>query len=171
MARPGATALLLALLVGCVLPTAARAGAAGAPPSDPGTALAPDPLVTHVFVPRVASAASLARVVGPLVSDRGRVDADPRANVLILTDTAASVDRILEVVKRLDVELAADEVQVIRLQFADARHLAGILNQVFAGAGLARPPVIVADPRTNSLVIRGRRSDLEAIRRLLGHAD
>jgi type II secretory pathway component GspD/PulD (secretin) len=63
------------------------------------------------------------------------------------------------------------EVHVIPLHFADAHYLAGILNQVFAGAGLARPPAIIADPRTNSLVIRARRSDLEAIGRLLGRED
>jgi Bacterial type II/III secretion system short domain len=67
------------------------------------------------------------------------------------------------------VELAADDVHIIRLQYADASYLAGILNHVFASARLARPPVIVADRRTNSLVIRAGRSELEAIGRLLGH--
>jgi type II secretory pathway component GspD/PulD (secretin) len=62
------------------------------------------------------------------------------------------------------------EVQVVPLHFADAQDLAGILNQLYAGAGLARP-VIVADRRTNSLVIRARRSDLEDIGRLLGRED
>ena len=66
-------------------------------------------------------------------------------------------------------ELAADEVHVIPLLYADASYVAGILNQVFAGGRLARPPVIVADRRTNSLVIRARRVELEAIGRLLGH--
>jgi general secretion pathway protein D len=148
-----------------------RPGTVGTQPVDPGTTVAPDQLVTHVVVPHSASASSLARVVRPLVSERGSVIADPHANVLIVIDTAANVSRILEVVKRLDVELAADEVRVIPLQFADANYLAGILNQVFAGAGLARPPVIIADPRTNSLVIRARRSDLEDIGRLLGRED
>jgi general secretion pathway protein D len=151
--------------------TATRPGAVGTQPIDPSTTLAPDQLVTHVVAPHFTSASSLARVVRPLVSGRGSVIADPHANVLIVTDTAANVGKILEVVQRLDVELAADDVRVIPLQFADANDLAGILNQVFAGAGLARPPVIIADPRTNSLVIRARRSDLEAIGRLLGRED
>jgi general secretion pathway protein D len=62
------------------------------------------------------------------------------------------------------------EVQVLPLHFADAHDVAGILNQVFADAGPIRP-VIVADRRTNSLIIRARRSDLEDIRRLLGHTN
>jgi general secretion pathway protein D len=144
-----------------------------APPEPPrqGTTLAPDRLVTHVLVGRFRSASSLARVVHPLVAGRGSVIVDPHANVLIITDTAANVDRILEVVERLDVEPAAEEVRVIPLRFADARYLAGILNQAFTGAGVAWPPVIVADPRTNSLVIRARRSDLEVIGRLLGREE
>jgi general secretion pathway protein D len=135
----------------------------------PGSVLPPDHPVTQVLVLRFATAATLATVLRPLVSGRGSIIAHPVANVLIVTDTAANVDRVTEVVKRLDVELAADEVHVIQLQYADAGYLAGILNQVFADARLARPPVIVADRRTNSLVIRARRSDLEAIGRLLGH--
>jgi general secretion pathway protein D len=135
----------------------------------PGATLPPDHPVTQVLVLRLATAATLATVLRPLVSGRGSIIAHPLANVLIVTDTAANVDRITEVVKRLDVELAADEVHIIRLQYADASYLAGILNHVFAGARLARPPVIVADRRTNSLVIRARRSELEAIGQLLGH--
>jgi general secretion pathway protein D len=135
----------------------------------PGTALPPDHAVTQVLVLRFAIAAMLATVLRPLVSGRGSIIAHPLANLLIVTDTAANVDRVTEVVKRLDVELAADEVHIIRLQYADASYLAGILNHVFAGARLTRPPVIVADRRTNSLVIRARRSELEAIGRLLGH--
>jgi general secretion pathway protein D len=148
--------------------TAAPPRAAGGQPIDSGPTLASDQLITHVLMLRFASAPRLTRVVGPLVSGRGRVIADPRANVLVVTDTVANVGRLLEVVKQLDLEVAADEVHVVPLHFADANDLAGILNEVFADAGLARPPVIVGDRRTNSLVIRARRSDLQAIERLLG---
>jgi general secretion pathway protein D len=139
---------------------------AGAGPP-PATAAPPDQPVTQVLVPRFASALMLAGVVRPLVSVHGHLVAHPQANALVVTDTAENVGRIAEVVERLDIALAAEEVHVIRLRYADARHLAGLLNQVFAGVSLARPPVIVADRRTNSLVIRARRSDLETIGRLL----
>jgi general secretion pathway protein D len=134
-----------------------------------GTTPPPDQPVTQVIVPRFASAATLATVLRPLVSVRGSIVVHPQANVLIVTDTAANVGKFAEVVQRLDVELAADEVHVIQLNYADASHVVGVLNQVFAGEWLARPPVIVADRRTNSLIIRARRSELEAIGRLLGH--
>jgi general secretion pathway protein D len=103
------------------------------------------------------------------VSNRGSIIAHPPANVLIVTDTAANIVKVAEIVARLDVELAADELHIFRLQYADAGDVAGILNHIFLGAGLARPPVISADRRTNSLIIWARRSDLEAIGRLLGH--
>jgi general secretion pathway protein D len=151
--------------------TAAPPRAADGQPLDPGPTLASDQLITHVLTLHFASAPRLTRLLRPLVSGRGRVIADPRANVLIVTDTVANVGRLLEVVKQLDVEVAADEVRVVPLHFADANHVAGILNEVFAGAGLARPPVIVSDRHTNSLLIRARRSDLEAIERLLGRVD
>jgi general secretion pathway protein D len=151
--------------------TAAPPRAADGQPLDPGPTLASDQLITHVLALHFASAPRLTRLLRPLVAGRGRVIADPRANVLIVTDTVANVGRLLEVVKQLDLEAGADEVRVVPLHFADANHLAGILNEVFAGAGLARPPVIVSDRHTNSLLIRARRSDLEAIERLLGRVD
>ena len=135
----------------------------------PGATLPPDQPVTQILVPRFASAATLADVVRPLVSSHGSIIAYPVANVLIVTDTAANAAKVTEIAKRLDVELAADEVHVIPLRYADASYVAGILNQVFAGGRLARPPVIVADRRTNSLVIRARPVEFEAIGRLLGH--
>jgi general secretion pathway protein D len=135
----------------------------------PGTTLPPDHPVTQVLAPRFASAATLATVVRPLVSGRGSIIAHPLANVLIVTDTAANVGKVAEIVERLDVELAAEEVHVIRLQYADASYVASILNHVFVVGRLARPPVIVPDRRTNSLVIRARPWDLETIGRLLGH--
>jgi len=134
-----------------------------------GTSLSPDLIVTQVFAPRFGAAAMLAGVIRPLVSSRGSIIADPTANVLIVTDTAANVVRVAALVTQLDVEVAADELHVIRLQYADASDLASVLNHVFAGARLVLPPVIAADRRTNSLIIRARRADLEAIERLLGH--
>ena len=44
-------------------------------------------------------------------------------------------------------------------------YLAGVLNQLFGRQAAA--PIIVADRRTNSLLIRGRRAEIEAISRLL----
>jgi general secretion pathway protein D len=134
-----------------------------------GTSLPPDQVVTQILAPRFAAAAMLTLVLRPLVSSRGSIIAHPLANVLIVTDTAANIAKVAEIVARLDVELAADELHIFRLQYADAGDVAGILNHIFLGAGLARPPVISADRRTNSLIIRARRSDLEAIGRLLGH--
>jgi general secretion pathway protein D len=143
-----------------------RPGAAAEPPA--GTSLPPDQVVTQILAPRFAAAAMLTLVLRPLVSSRGSIIAHPPANVLIVTDTAANIAKVAEVVGQLDVELAADELHIFRLHYADAGDVAGILNHIFLGAGLARPPVISADRRTNSLIIRARRSDLEAIGRLLG---
>jgi len=135
----------------------------------PGTSLPPDQPVTQILIPRFAAAAMLATVLRPLVSSRGSVIAHPPANVLIVTDTAANVGRVTEIVGQLDVELAVADMHVIRLQYADASDVARILNDVFVGARLPHPPVIAADRRTNSLIIRARQADLEAIGRLLGH--
>jgi general secretion pathway protein D len=153
---PGAFATALGLAV--VVATAVLAWAEADSPDQP---------VTRVIAPRFVSAATAANVVRPLVSSHGSITVPPLDNVLIVTDAAANVAKVAAVVERLDIELTANEVRIIRLQYADASYLAGLLNHVFSRQAV--PPVIVADRRTNSLVIRGRRSELDAIGRLVGH--
>ena len=149
-------AFAAAIALTVVMATPLRASAEADPP---------DQLSTQVIAPRSVSAATVANVVRPLLSARGRITVPSIDNVLIVTDTAASLATIRAVVERLDAELAAHEVHIIRIQYADAGYLAGVLNQLFGRQAAA--PIIVADQRTNSLLIRGRRSEIEAISRLL----
>lgn len=68
---------------------------------------------------------------------------------------------------------AGDDIAVMRLQHGDAAEVAGALQGLLAGGPREEtgPPVIVVHRATNSLVIRGRESDLEQIRRLVGQFD
>ena len=128
-----------------------------------------------------------------------------QGSLLIITDTAANVARILQIVGVLDVEIGTDDLRLIAVRYADAVELARILNEFFSGrrvrtsvaavpappptpprpgapptapggAGAAadsgdRPPLILADKRTNALVVSGRRSDVELASKLTGQLD
>jgi general secretion pathway protein D len=159
-----------------------------------------DEIITQIVPIRYASVNDLGVLLRPFVSSRGTLVANRETNVLIITDSVANVRRVLDIVKLVDVQVSLDEVQIIPVAFADATEVANILNQLFAGgrlraaaapgvpaapapavapggpAGAAapggeRPPLVIAERRSNSLVVHGRRAEIETIRRILSQLD
>ena len=82
------------------------------------------------------------------------------SNVLILTGRASTINKLIEVIKRVDV-IGTEKQQIIHLEYASAEDLAEILNQLISEShGKSQMPAllsakIVADKRTNSLIISG----------------
>src|SRR5207248_1481221 len=72
----------------------------------------------------------------PFVSSRGTLVANRETNVLIITDAASNVRRVLDIIRLVDVQISLDELQIIPVTFADATEVAAILNQLFAGGRL-----------------------------------
>ncbi len=106
-----------------------------------------------------------------------RITADPRANALIVTAPAESMPLIEALIKQLDQPPAVRaEIKVFTIVNGDAQALTAMLMDLFAQTavpGQAAPvsaagegetsliPVrFVADPRTNSIIAAGSRSDL-----------
>ncbi len=118
-------------------------------PTVVGTAADPsrvgDEVITQIVPLRYASVAELATLLRPLISARGNLIPHRETNLLIVTDTASNILRILELVKLVDVPVTLEEIQVISLKFADAQELANVLNQLFA-PGRLRPPAPPALP-------------------------
>jgi general secretion pathway protein D len=97
-----------------------------------------DEVITQIIPLRSSSVADLGNLIRPLISARGSLIAHRETNVLIVTDTASNVRRLLEVVRLVDVEVATEELQIIPIRFADASDLETILNRLFQ-AGRVRP--------------------------------
>jgi general secretion pathway protein D len=137
------------------------AGAAGA--SGVSGARAGDQIVTQIFRLQHESATNLVTVVRPLVSPNNTVTAYPNNNSLVVTDYAANLQRIARIVESLDTA-AANEVEVVRIQHALAADIATTLTRMLddsariGGATATQDPgqriAILADPRSNSVMIR-----------------
>lgn len=73
-------------------------------------------------------------------------------NVLILTGRASTINKLIEVIKRVDV-IGTEKQQIIHLEYASAEDLAEILNQLISEShGKSQMPAllsakIVADKR------------------------
>jgi general secretion pathway protein D len=167
---------------------------------------AADEVVTQIVPLQFLDAAEAVSLLRPFVAQDGAVSAHRDTNLLILTDTAANIRRVLEILKPMDVAGAHDDPQIIPLKHADAQELAPVLLQLFTSARLRvgaapgafgspvappvpgvpprppaaaletgvasdRLPLIVADRRSNSLLVSARKPELETIRRLVDKLD
>jgi general secretion pathway protein D len=102
-----------------------------------------DELITQIVPLQHAPADRIAVTLRPFVQGGNLV---VQGNLLIVTDTAANIARLLQIVNVLDVEIALDEMRLITVRFADAVELARILNEFFAGRRVRTPAGPVPAP-------------------------
>ena len=99
-----------------------------------------DEVVTQIVPLQFINAQDAVALLRPFVPAQGALAAHRETNLLILTDTAANVRRLLEVLKLVDVEVALSELQIIALKHADAQELAQLLAQLFASGRVGSAP-------------------------------
>lgn len=100
--------------------------------SNPERIASGDHMITHIIPVRYADATKLQENLQSLIPSYAVISANQSSNSLILTDTAANVKRILNIVSALDMQMSAMlDVKVFRLDYANARNTATMLNDVF----------------------------------------
>jgi len=132
-------------------PVVARGGAGGG-----------DRLVTSVYALKFESAAQLVNVLRPLITPNNAIAALPTANALVITDYAENLKRIDKIIASLDVPPAGEPI-IVPVRNASAIDLVQVINRLMAEQGAAQGAVpdvqqrviLVADPRSNSVLIRG----------------
>ena len=131
-----------------------------------------DELVTHIVEVKYVNASQLVPILRPLVPQRGHLAAVPSSNVIIISDSAANIARLSRIIQRIDTA-TGDDIEVIPLQHASASELVRILGQLASAdpKTAASAPKVVADDRTNSLLISGEKSARLNIKALIMHLD
>ncbi|MGH8177278.1 MAG: type II secretion system secretin GspD [Steroidobacter sp.] len=153
------------------------ANARQSPANDlPGTvSSSSDEFVTQVIAVRNVSAAQLVPVLRPLIPQYGHLVAYPASNMLIISDRASNVNRLIRIIQRID-QGGDEEIDIIRLENASAAEIVRVVNTLFTGPGAqAEAPGVtaklVADDRTNSVLISGEKSQRLRLRTLVTHLD
>ncbi|MFQ2193800.1 GspD family T2SS secretin variant ExeD [Aeromonas jandaei] len=128
--------------------------------SNPGMG---DEMVTRVVPVRNVSVRELAPLLRQLNDNAGGgnvVHYEP-SNVLLITGRAAVVNRLVEVVNRVD-RAGDQDVDIIKLKFASAGEIVRLVtnlnkdnNPQGGTTSLLLAPKVVADERTNSVVVSG----------------
>ena len=131
-----------------------------------------DRIVTQVVQLANVGAAQLVPILRPLIPQYGHLAAHPGSNTLIIVDRGSNVDRMLDIIGRMD-QSTDEEIEVIRLENASAGEVVTMLGALEQGAvteGI--PPMqIAADDRTNSILLSGPTDRRLRYRALIAHLD
>jgi general secretion pathway protein D len=132
-----------------------------------------DALVTQVIPLKNLSAAQMVPLLRPLVPPYGHLAAYNAANMLIISDRASNVSRVVRIIQRMD-EGGDEPVEVIQLHNASAADIVRTINSLNQGqnaesaGALAK---VVADDRTNSVLLTGERSARLRLKALIINMD
>ena len=145
----------------------------GPVPSYEGTNSKSDQLVTQVIKVENVPAAQLVPILRPLVPQQGHLAAYAATNTLIVTDRAANIERLSDIIKGID-RPDNEEVEVVRLGHASASEVIRILQSLqsrAAQAGGTGGVRFAADERTNSILLSGDSNTRIRMRSLIKNLD
>jgi general secretion pathway protein D len=133
-----------------------------------------DEIVTQVIQVRNVSAVQLVPMLRPLIPQYGHLAAYPASNILIISDRANNVNRMMRIIQRIDQSTDTD-IEVITLQNASAAEVVrtmSSLTQAQAQAEGGSPQLrVVADERSNSVLLSGEKSQRLRARTLITFLD
>jgi general secretion pathway protein D len=130
-----------------------------------------DEYVTRVIRVEYVDAAQLVPILRPLVPQSGHLVASAESNVLIVSDSAANVERIADLVVRIDLD-GREEMELIPLRHASAAEVVRVLTGLQGGEEPARLRAhMIADERTNSILLGGDPKRRVAMRAMISHLD
>jgi len=130
-------------------------------------------IATRIFPVRYEKAEALVAVLRPMIAQNNTISAFPGNNTLVITDYADNLDRVAAIIAKLDTPAALSS-DYLPVQYGVALDVAAIASQLLdAQARDAHERVtIVADPRSNALLISARSPErLDLTRSLIARID
>jgi len=140
-----------------------------------GTSVINDEYVTQVIRLENVSAAKLIPVLRPLVPQQAHMAAYAPSNAIIISDIRANINRMEEIIARMD-QSAVKETEIIKLKYGVATDVVEMLktlekSRAGEGADANDEATLVADKRTNSVVVTADELSIERIKGLIDYLD
>ncbi|MFK7815223.1 MAG: type II secretion system secretin GspD [Gammaproteobacteria bacterium] len=132
-----------------------------------------DELVTRVVPIKNVPAAQMVPILRPLVPQQGHLAAYPNSNVLVISDRAANIQRLISIINRID-RPDSQEIEVVPLDHASASEVVRIINSMSRQDAQGQVPggtTLAADERSNSILLSGDNAARLRIRGLIAHLD
>jgi general secretion pathway protein D len=136
-----------------------------------------DKIITQLIPLRYADADEIKRLFTPLVSKSSVILSYTPTNMLIVTDVQSNIQRLLKILKQIDVTGMGLEISVIPLDYGDATKVVNLLNTIFKSGRKPtkgeseRAVTMVADERTNTIVVLANEVDILRIKQLISMID
>jgi general secretion pathway protein D len=129
-------------------------------------------IVTRVIKVTNTSAIELVPILRPMVAKYGHLAGVASANSLIISDHVSNIDRMMAIIKNLD-SSESEELEVVQLEHAWVGDLKGILEKLIPDVSKVKNSTIsvVADERSNRLIVKGEKSARQRIVALVSRLD
>lgn len=142
-------------------------------PSSTGEGVLPDDqTITSLYKLRYLPVEELIAVLKPLVTNTSYLGFHKNSNTLIMIDRAANIERNIRIIERIDQDTTG-KPEIIPLQHASATDLVAVIDSLEnkadkkAGDHLQ----LVADERTNSILLSGDPQYVLRIKGMISHLD
>jgi general secretion pathway protein D len=136
-----------------------------------------DKIITQLIPLKYAAPVEVKRLFTPMVSKSSVILAYEPTNTLIITDVASNIKRLMKILNQIDVPGTGQEISVIPLLHADATKLVNIMSTIFKPRQVKRKTdpdsmvTMVADERTNTIVVLASEVDTLRIKQLIAMID
>ena len=141
-----------------------------------------DSTVTQIIPLDYADSAQVKAALAPLVSKNGVIIDYPGTNTIIITDIASNLRRLMDIIKEIDLADIREQIEVIRLNHADADDLSKQLSTIFPlngkttargkkGGSAASPLKLIAYGRTNSIIVVASDDAMARVKSLIAILD
>ena len=129
-------------------------------------------VITRIIEVKHVQASQLVPILRPLVPPQGHLAAHSGTNILIIADRASNIDRIMGIIDRID-EPSSSEIEVVNLQHASASEVVRVLTALDKGnkEKKTESTTLVADERTNTILMGGDKSDRLRLKTIIAHLD
>jgi general secretion pathway protein D len=148
--------------------------------------------VMRVIALKNVSAVEIARNFRPFMSRYGRIIDIKQTNTVIMADTGVNINRLVKMVKFLDVPGHEETLQIVKVKNSSAQEIAKLLDSILkGGSGNSRPGVmaqprfaggsestskasisrIIAEPRTNSIIAMANADGAKQLNELIAKLD
>ncbi len=134
-----------------------------------------DKIVTRLIPLEYARSDELKRLFTPLVPKGSIVLSYQDTNMLIVTATLTSINRLLKIVKTIDTQSIGKKISVIPIKNADAGKLVSNLSKIFTARSRGKKgkqsfesnAQFVADERTNSIILLASKAQTGKVKNLI----
>ncbi|OOV87635.1 type II secretion system secretin GspD [Oceanospirillum linum] len=135
-----------------------------------------DSFLTEVIQLKSATVSEVVPVLRPLVPQYGHLAGVQSSNALIISDHGANIERLKRIISRIDAG-KDEQIEVISLQHAWVGDLATLIEELESAQSGSKAKnqdgrfTIVADERSNRLILKGSDPDRQRIKNLIAKLD